>query len=125
MADPFLALLAAEQLLVVRYDAALAMHPELAGRLSPLRADHAAHLSALRRASRAPPARLSASPRPTANPSAKPVAATVPATLAALASAERTAVAAFGAACLTAPAARAMLLGSIAACESSHLVALA
>lgn len=117
--DPLLNLASAEELLLGRYTAVLARHPALVGRLGPLRADHAAHLSALCRAAGAGPTSPAAASTP-----GQPVAADVAAAVAGLAAAERTAAAAFGAACLTAPAARAMLLGSIAACETSHLVVL-
>jgi hypothetical protein len=38
---------AAEQALLAAYDAVVVVHPELAGRLAPFRADHAAHLGGL------------------------------------------------------------------------------
>lgn len=120
--DPLLPLLAAEAAVLALYDGVQARHPQLARRLSTLRADHAAHLDALRRIIRTP----AANPSTPASPSTTPVAApaTPAAALAALRAAEVTAARRVSIACLTAPVERAALLGSIAACESAHLVLL-
>ena len=58
----------AERTLLLAYDTAASQHPELADRLAPLRADHAAHLVALTPG--APTA--SASPQPSISPSVTP-----------------------------------------------------
>jgi hypothetical protein len=61
---------AAEQTLLAAYDAAALNQPELASRLAPLRADHAAHLDGL-----LPGADTSSpSPAPVENPPASPTA---------------------------------------------------
>lgn len=116
--DPLLELLAAERALLSQYDAVLARFPSVAS-VTAVRADHAAHVDALRAVVRAPATSASASPTP---PVAAP--ATLPAAMAALRAAEVSAAARTTAACIAAPASRAALLGSIAACESAHLVIL-
>lgn len=120
--DPLLPLLAAETAVLSRYDGVQARHPQLARRLGPLRADHVAHLDALRDIVGNP----AASPSTATSPSSTPVAApaTAAAALAALRAAELAAARRVSLACLTAPVERAALLGSIAACESAHLVLL-
>lgn len=122
--DPIVPLLGAESALLAQYDAALARHPQLAGRIGPVRADHAAHLDALRDIVKSPVENPStgATPSPSATPMA--TSATAAAALAALRAAESAAARRLAAACLTAPPARAALLGSIAACESAHQVLL-
>lgn len=112
--DPLRELLAAERALLSQYDGVLARFPAVAS-IAAVRADHAAHVDALRALVRAPAA---ASPPPVAVP------ATLVAAVAALRAAEVSAAARTTAACIAAPAARAALLGSIAACESAHLVIL-
>lgn len=120
--DPLLPLLAAESVLLAQFDATLARYPQLTGRLGAVRADHAAHLAALLGIVRNP----LGSPSPAATSSVSPPAAAVPATAAAavatLRAAEVAAARRATAACLVAPPARVALLGSIAACESAHLV---
>jgi hypothetical protein len=59
---------AGEQALLLAYDAAAGQHPELADRLAPLRADHAAHLVALTPGAPA----ASASQPPSLSPSVTP-----------------------------------------------------
>ena len=123
--DPQLADLTNERVLLAAYDATLRAHPTLANRLRPVRADHAAHVTALRRL--LTPAgghrRTSASPTPPA-PTAAPVPADPAAALAALRTAEQSAYAARTRSCLAAATDRAALLGSIAASEASHGVVL-
>jgi hypothetical protein len=134
--DPFTEHLTAERQLLSKYQATIGRHPSLAKRLAPLRDDHAAHAAALERELGLVPPSPTASPAtaspgsPAASPTPdKSAVAAVPGTpaaaLAALRAAERAAAAARSAACLTAPAARAPLLASIAACEASHEVLLA
>lgn len=118
--DPLLPLVSAESAVLALYDGVMGRHPQLAGRLRQVRDDHAAHVEALRAVVR-PPA---PSPSVPATPSAVVAPATVPAALAALRAAESAAAKRSSVACLTATAGRAPLLGSIAACESAHLVLL-
>ena len=116
--DPLVPDLADEQRLLNVYDSALHDHPELAGRLRPLRSNHAAHVAALRQAMGLPAASQStaASPSP---PPASPAA-----TLATLRSLEHAAVLARAAAAVRASGGRAALLASLAACSASHEVML-
>jgi hypothetical protein len=93
------------------YDKAAAAQPDLATRLKPLAEDHRAHASAL--------AKLIGKDVPRA--AATPISGDV---LAGLRTAEQTAQRAAVAACKQAPADRAALLGSIAACRASHAEAL-
>ena len=111
-----------ERSLLREYDAVLLVLPDLAPRLTPLRAEHAEHLAAL------------TGPRPSGSPSraasapaapAVPPPATAQAALSALVAAEREAAAAHGAAALEASRALAALLGALSASELSHPVVLA
>ncbi|MFE5946689.1 hypothetical protein [Streptomyces sp. NPDC056480] len=119
----------ASRTLLERYDAALAAHPGLAPRLTPLRRSVAAHAKALgeggttvRPATAAPSpsatAGASASARPTPPP--VPVAADPEAALKELAAAERAASDAHTAALVTAPPEYARLLASVAAAGAAH-----
>ncbi|WP_395364077.1 hypothetical protein ACHGLA_27005 [Streptomyces sp. YH02] len=121
----------ASRTLLERYDAALAAHPALAPRLTPLRRSVAAHAAALgeggttvRPATAPPTAPAAASPTPSA--SARPTPAPVPvapdprAALKELAAAERTASDAHTAALVTAPPEYARLLASVAAAGAAH-----
>ncbi|MET9537086.1 hypothetical protein ABZY16_06205 [Streptomyces sp. NPDC006553] len=117
----------ASRTLLERYDAALAAHPALAPRLTPLRRSVAAHAKALGeggtavRPATAPPspsATVSASALPTPTPA--PVAADPRAALKELAAAERTASDAHTAALVTAPPEYARLLASVAAAGAAH-----
>ncbi|MFJ2934187.1 hypothetical protein ACIO8G_15625 [Streptomyces sp. NPDC087219] len=123
----------ASRALLERYDAALAAHPALAPRLTPLRRSVAAHAEALgeggttvRPATATPSpsatasagASASASARPTPPP--VPVAADPRAALNELAAAERTASDAHTAALVTAPPEYARLLASVAAAGAAH-----
>ncbi|MFF0473126.1 hypothetical protein [Streptomyces sp. NPDC004284] len=114
--------------LLERYDAALAAHPVLVPRLTPLRHAVAAHAKALGEGgatpkpttSASPGATSSASPKPTASPSAVRVAADPRTALAELAAAERTASDGHTAALLAAPPEYARLLASVAASGAAH-----
>ncbi|GAA4702401.1 hypothetical protein [Phytohabitans rumicis] len=111
-----LAPLLAEALdLATQHEAAVAAFPELAARLTPVAAAHRAHAAELARITK-----VAAPASPTASPSA-PAAADVKATLATLRAAEQKGQKAAAAACRTAPADRAALLGSIAAARTTHL----
>jgi hypothetical protein len=114
--DPLLADLADEQRLLSAYDETLRAHPALAGRLRPLRANHAEHVTALTAA-------IGAVPSPSVTPSAVPKAPA--AALAGLRALEHAAVAARTAAAVRATGGRAALLASLAACSACHEVVLA
>jgi hypothetical protein len=116
--DPLAPLLAGALELVNRYDSAMAAHPELAARLAPVRANHLEHATALARLTGAPSPLASGTPSPAPTPTGRPVDAKR--TLAALRAAEQTAQRAAVQACLAAPAARAALVGSIAAARATH-----
>jgi hypothetical protein len=107
-------LLAATVGLVAQYDAAIAAQPDLAERLTPLRAAHQAHAKALaqligRRASRLSPSPVASAPTADAT-----------STLGQLRAAEKTGQDQAAAACLAAPADRTALLGSITAARATH-----
>ncbi|WP_435973764.1 hypothetical protein [Streptomyces sp. Qhu_M48] len=113
----------ASRSLLERYDATLAAHPALAGRLAPLRRSVAAHTEALGEGGTSVrPA--TASPAPTAPrkaaPSPVPVAADPGAALKELAEAARTASEAHTTALLAAPPEYARLLASVAAAGAAH-----
>jgi hypothetical protein len=124
--DPLTALLDAEQQLLAGYDRTARAHPGLAGRLAPLRADHAEHAAALGRTlagtlAKPPVGTATGSP----SPEPAPVPVSMAAALAELRAAEGVAATTLARAAETAPADRAALLASIAACEASHRVLLA
>ncbi|MER7538281.1 hypothetical protein ABTX77_26315 [Streptomyces sp. NPDC097704] len=133
--------------LLERYDAALAAHPALAPRLTPLRGAVAAHAKALGEGGTASPApgktpgggvsaaepagatgpaapaasaSASGSANPVASPGAVRVAADPRAALRELAAAERSAADGHAAALLTAPPEYARLLASVAAAGAAH-----
>ncbi|MEU5914378.1 hypothetical protein [Micromonospora sp. NPDC047527] len=104
--------------LAAAYRESAVTHPDLAGRLDPIAETHTAHATEL--------ARVIGVPLPSA-PAAAP--STTPATdpagaLAALRALEKTAQQSATAACASAPAERAALLGSIAAARATHQEAL-
>jgi hypothetical protein len=112
--DPLEPLLAGTVALADRYDATIATVPTLAARLTPLRDAHRSHAVDLARMIGKPlPSGTPAPPSPSA--SADPAGAA-----AALRTAEQQAQRAAVDACLAAPARRAPLLGSIAACRATH-----
>jgi hypothetical protein len=117
--DPLEPLLATTRALLARYDAVLAAHPDLTGRLRPLYEAHAAHESALvdviGRPELASPAAGAGSWAPPAGELAEPDQA-----LAVLREAERDGQAEAAQACLAAPPERAALLGSITAARATH-----
>jgi hypothetical protein len=114
--DPLTPFYRATEALLARYEAVIAAQPDLADRLGPLRDDHRAHVQALARELGFP------SPAPAASGATQPPA---DGGVAALQAAEKEAAAAAYTACLTAPSYHAALLGSIAACRSSHVEVLA
>ncbi|MGW0908200.1 hypothetical protein [Streptomyces sp. NPDC002853] len=108
--------------LLGRYDAVLAAHPSLAGRLDPLRAEVKRHEKAFAEGSASPsPAAASGSPSPSAAPSRKP---SVPKdekdAVRELAKAERELAKRRGSDLLDAPAELARLLASVAASGAAH-----
>ncbi|MCD2464069.1 hypothetical protein ACFCWD_28485 [Streptomyces sp. NPDC056374] len=124
----------ASRSLLERYDAALAAHPALAPRLTPLRRSVAAHTKALGEggttvrpatAAPSPTATATASAGSTASagaavPSPAPVAADPRTALNELAAAERTTSDTHTAALVTAPPEYARLLASVAAAGAAH-----
>ena len=109
-----------ERSLLREYDAVLLVLPDLAARLTPLRAHHAEHLLALTGAAATPSPDASGDPVP-----AVPPPATAAAALAGLARAEQDAAAGHRAGALEASRELAALLASLAASEQSHPVVLA
>ncbi|MGW1621241.1 hypothetical protein [Streptomyces sp. NPDC002172] len=105
--------------LMRQYDAVVAVHPALAERLRPLRAEVAAHAAAFEEGTASPTATVSSSP--TASPSASP---TVPAdeksALASLAAAERSLAEQRTKALLDVPGELARLLAGVAAAGAGH-----
>ena len=116
--DPDLAVvaraLAASQDLAQRYAATATAFPDLAGRLGPLAAEHAAHIAALRVSTPTTPPGTTVAPVPTVAIEA----------LAALAAAERTSAAARVPDLLHSAPAVARLLASVAACQAVHAAVL-
>jgi hypothetical protein len=109
--DPLQHVLDEAVALAAAYDRAAANQPGLAKRLTPLAADHRAHITELTRAIGTPP--------PSASAPGDAVA-----TLKSLRAAEQAAQKTANTACRQAPAARAALVGSIAACRATHAEAL-
>lgn len=110
--DPLQPVLDEAVALAVAYDRVAAAQPALARRLGPLAADHRAHAAEL--------ARVIGTAVPSAPAPAASAAATIGGLRAAVRAGQRTA----DTACRQAPASRAALVGSIAACRASHLEAL-
>lgn len=132
--DPLLALLRDREALLVRYDATGAAHPDLIGRLQPLRAQTAEQVVVLRLALALPTAAPSSAASATVSGgtapsgSAPPPGPAVPPDPTAALVELRSVVRASGAAaewvCLAAPAERAPLCGSLAAAAACHDVLL-
>lgn len=119
--DPLQPVLDEALALAAAYDRAVAAQPALAKRLTPLAGDHRAHVDELVRViGRGMP---SSSAAPSAS-AAVPGAADAAGTLAALRAAERQAQRTAATAARQAPAERAALVGSVAACRASHAEAL-
>jgi len=108
--DPLRPLLDEALALALAYDRAALARPDLAARLTPLAADHRAHVTELTRV-------IGSAPPSAAAPSAVPGVAE-------LRAAEQAAQKTAAAACGTAPPERAGLAGSIAACRATHVEAL-
>jgi hypothetical protein len=114
--DPLQPVLDEALALAAAYDRATVLQPGLAKRLAPLAADHRAHVAELTRAI--------GTSAPSAPASSAPPAGDATATLQSLRAAERAALRTASVACRRAPAARAALVGSIAACRATHAEAL-
>ncbi|MGI5445815.1 hypothetical protein ACQEVM_08710 [Streptomyces sp. CA-243310] len=110
--------------LLERYDRTIAAHPDLAGRLGPLRASVAAHPAALAfvEPGRSDEQRASPSPSASATPSrsGEPVPPKAADALAELADAERSLAQTRTVALAGAPGELARLLASVAACGAVH-----
>lgn len=116
---------AAEELMVVRYEAALTAlsgGSRVTAVVSGLLAEHRAHLHALRSRLILPPRRATARPSP--NPTPPPLPAGRRAVVAELAAAERAASARLMTQLLDVPPALAQLMASIGASEAVHVVVL-
>jgi hypothetical protein len=123
---------AAEQALLAAYDAVAVAHPELAGRLAPFRADHAAHLQGLVPGATPPQTTPSntatasngpASSQPSSAASVGPPLSSPPASTAILhqlADLERSAAAARLSDVATTKGSLARLVASIGGCEAAH-----
>jgi hypothetical protein len=111
----------AEEALLAAYDASAAAHPELAGRLAPFRADHAAHLHGLAPGV-APPSSAPSSTAPAPVASAAAPASSPPASVVfeQLADLERNAAAARVNDVATTSGSLARLIASIGGCEAAH-----
>jgi hypothetical protein len=118
--DPLQPVLDEALALAAAFDQAALAQPGLAQRLTPLAADHRAHVAELSRLIGGP---APSGPAPAAS-SAPPPAGEPAALLGRLLSAEKSAQRTAVAACRSAPAERAALVGSIAACRASHAEAL-
>jgi hypothetical protein len=117
----------AEEALLAAYDAAADAHPELAGRLAPFRADHAAHLHGLvPEASQSTPAPVSTAPSSPTSASAASASAPLSsppastAILQQLAALERSAAAARIDDVATTSGSLARFIASIGGCEAAH-----
>ncbi len=122
------AAIAAKRNMIGLYTATRAANPALAGRLDPLLTDNTAHLAELQRRLIEPAHRSSprSGGRADRHPATPPSPAAGPrAALAALQSAEHTAAAVHVGQLRTVTPSLAQLLASIAACEASHVAALA
>ncbi len=124
--DALLPLLAATIKLADRYDTTIAALPALSDRLTPLRDNHRAHITALARELGIDERTPTASPLPSVSSGVPEGSAPSDpsAALSALAAAEKVGQALAQEACLAAPSYRAALLGSITACRATHLEAL-
>ncbi|MFG1604310.1 hypothetical protein [Actinoplanes sp. NPDC049265] len=110
--DPLQPILDDALALAEAYDRLAAAQPELAARITPLAADHRAHAAELSRVIGAPA------------PSSPSSAPTREEDLPGMRTAESRAMKTADASARTAPAARAVLVGSIAACRAAHVEAL-
>ena len=122
--DPLEPLRAQTQALADQYSAAITAAPDLAERLTPLRDAHLSHVTELTKIIGTPPPSAPASPAAGSSGAGSPgqgSPADPAAIIAALRTAEEAGQRDAVAACLAAPGPRAALVGSIAACRSTHL----
>jgi hypothetical protein len=125
------AAIAAEELMIARYDAVITSSASLAAGLRPLRAEHRLHLAQLRARLIVPPGSAAAatpSPAPSASGPAVPGVGSGPAGPAAaisfLQAAERAATAALLHQLIAVSPSLAQLMASVAASEATHVAAL-
>lgn len=115
--DPLEPLRAQSQALADRYSATMTTTPSLVPRLRPLRDAHLAHVAAL--------TKIIGKPPPSGSPGTSPGSSAPPQVeadaLAVLRTAEEAAARDATAACLATSAARAGVVGGIAACRTTHL----
>jgi hypothetical protein len=117
--DPLAPLIAEALDLAGRHEEAAATHPDLADRLNPIAAAHRAHARELGRVAGTPVPTSPAAGTPTATPGGGP-AGDAREVLAQLRGAEQQARQTAADVCVSAPADRAALVGSIAAARASH-----
>jgi hypothetical protein len=128
------AAIAAEEVMIARYDAVITRSARLAGSLRPLRAEHQAHLVQLRSRLIVPPGSAAASPSPSRSPSSSRsgrapagpgrVPAGTAAAISYLQAAERHATSALLHQLIAVSPSLAQLMASIAASEATHVAAL-
>jgi hypothetical protein len=124
------AAIAAEELMIARYDAVITRSARLAAALRPLRAEHRAHLATLRSRLIVPPGSAAAPAPSTSLPARRsPAPGSVPAragpAVSFLQAAEQAAATALLRQLATASPSLAQLMASIAASEATHVAALA
>lgn len=127
--DPLLALLAGREELVASYDVVMATHPDLAGRLGPLRDQTAEQVMVLRLALALPrssaPSTASGVPTSSGGPTTSGVAMPDPAAArASLLTAVQASGAAAESVCLVTTRERAPLVGSLVAAAAGHALVL-
>jgi hypothetical protein len=122
------AAIAAEEVMIARYDAVITRSASLAGRLRPLRAEHRSHLVQLKSRMIVPPGSAAASPSPSRSGRAQAGPSSVPAGTAAaisyLRAAERHAASALLHQLTAVSPSLAQLMASVAASEATHVAAL-
>jgi hypothetical protein len=121
--------IAAEVLMIARYNTAIKGSASLAGTLAPLRAEHHLHLTALRARLIVPPGSAAASSQPPGHPAPSPRPSPVPAgadaAVSFLQDAEQAAAEALLRDLHLASPSLAQLMASVAASESTHVTVLA
>ena len=122
------AAIAAEEVMIARYDAVITRSARLAGSLRPLRAEHQSHLVQLRSRLIVPPGSAAASPSPSRSGRAAAGPGPVPAGAAAailyLQAAERHAASTLLHQLIAVSPSLAQLMASVAASEATHVAAL-
>ena len=121
------AAIAAEEVMIARYDAVITRSARLAGSLRPLRAEHQSHLVQLRSRLIVPPGGAPASPSPSrSGPAAGPgpVPAGAAAAILYLQAAERHAASTLLHQLIAVSPSLAQLMASVAASEATHVAAL-